>query len=138
MTLDPLDDLPDFLVAFLPFLISFISLMLIVAGWMVARKYGALTAYVAFVWVIPVVSIVWLKWEDRLGFDGSFITLPFLLGVVLVSFLVGIVCLPLILYLNWRQLSVLKIAGLILCGLSHAFPSLLFAFIWVYVIFFGK
>ena len=129
-----LNDLPLLLAAFLPFLMAFIFLMLIVAGWVAARKYGGLTAYVAFVWVIPIVSVVWLRWGEQLGFWSTSLSLPFALGFVLVSFVVGVVCLSLILYLNWRQLSALKIAGLVLCGLLHSFPFFLFVLISVSVI----
>jgi len=129
-----LNDLPLLLTAFVPFLTAFIFLMLIVAGWVVARKYGALTAYVAFVWVIPFVSILLLKWGEQLGFWYTSLSTPYALGFVFVSFVVGIVCLAFILYLNWRRLSALKIAGLVLCGLLHSFPFFLFMLISVSVI----
>ena len=124
-----LSDLPLLLGAFLPLLISFIFLMLVATGWMVAQKYGGPIAYVAFVWVIPLVSTIWLKWEDRLGFESPMGSL-FLLYVIFVSFVVGVVCLPLVLYLNWRQLSRLKVIGLVLCAQLHSFPFYLFAYIW--------
>jgi len=132
-----LNDLHLLLNAFLPFLTAFIFLMLVVAGWFVARKYGALTAYVAFVWVIPLLSIFLLKWGEQLGFWYTSLSTPYALGFVFVSFVVGVVCLPLILYLNWRQLSALKIVGVVLCGLLHSFPFLLFVIV-VSVLVFGE
>jgi hypothetical protein len=121
------DDLRLLLAASLPFLISFIFMMLLVAGWMVARKCGALTAYVAFVAVIPVTAVVWLLGQGR-----------FALFVILVSFVVGMVCLPLILYLNWRRLSPPKVAGVVVCGLLHSSPFFLFVFILVAALVGGK
>jgi hypothetical protein len=132
------DDLPLLLAASLPFLINFIFVMLLVAGWMVARKYGALTAYVAFVAVIPVTSAVWLLGQGRFGFFDAPFGLFFALFVILVSFVIGIACLPLILYQNWRRLSALKVAGVVVCGLLHSSPFLLFAFILVSVLVGGN
>jgi hypothetical protein len=90
------------------------------------------------VWVIPLVTVVWLKGEDRFAFGSSFISLYFVLFVILVSFVVGIVCLPLILYLNWRRLSVSKVAGVVVCGLLHSSPFFLFVFILVAMLVGGK
>jgi hypothetical protein len=132
------DDLSLLLAVSLPFLINFIFIMLLVAGWMVARKYGALTAYVTFVAVIPVTAVVWLLGQGRFGFFESPFGVFFALFVILVSFVVGMVCLPLILYLNWRRLSPPKVAGVVVCGLLHSSPFFLFVFILVAALVGGK
>jgi hypothetical protein len=127
------------LIDLLPFLITFAFVLLIVAGLFVARKYGKATAYLVFNWVIPLVSVVWWQWgEEQLGFGYSLLNPFFVFGIVFVSFAVGIVCLPPILYLNWRRLSALNLGALLFSGLLHASAFLLYVWISLSVFIHGK
>ena len=127
------------LIDILPSLITLIFLSLIGAGLWVAWKKGVLYAYVSFVWLIPLASVMWLGWgEDQLGFGYSDLNLPFVLGVINISFFLSVICLPLLIYFKWNRLSGRQIAGLCCCALLHGFPFFLYIFIWVGVGIWGK
>jgi hypothetical protein len=127
------------LIDMLPSLITLLFLSLLGAGLWIARKKGALYAYISFVWLIPLASSMWLLWgEDQLGFGYSILNVPFVLGVISISFLLAIIGLPLLIYLNWNRLSGLQIAGLCGCALLHGFPFFLYILIWVSVLIWGK
>jgi hypothetical protein len=84
--------------------------------------------------LLPSVSIPWFISPTQLGFAGSLFNLPFIIGLFFVSFVLGIVCLPVLLYLNWRRLSGLARVGVFLCGTLYAFPILLLTVTWVWLL----
>ena len=127
------------LIDILPALITSGLAVAVLAGVVVAWKYGTVLSYVLFVWVNPLASVLWLKWgEEQLGFQFSSLNTPFVTAVLLLGFVVGIVCFPVLLYLNWRKLSVVKKFGLALCAVAHSFPFSIYIFIWVSVLIWGK
>ena len=121
-----------------PFLIVLTFFLLLCTGMLVARRYGAIPTYIGFAWVIPVASIVWLKGESQLGFSESLLNLPFVLVVLMVSFVLSAGCFPAILASNKESLSAGRVAGLSVAALLHGIPFLLCVMIYLFVIFFGK
>jgi hypothetical protein len=127
------------LIDILPAVITSGLVGVVLAAIVVAWKYGAVFSYVLFVWVTPSASVLWLKWgENQLGFQFSSLNIPFVMAVLLLGFVVGIVCFPVLLYLNWRRLSAIKKLGLGLCAVAHSFPFSLYLLIWVSVLIWGK
>ncbi len=123
----------------LPPLIFLAFILVICAGLWVARRYGAITAYLGFAWLVPLTSLVWLKWgESRLGFGESVLNAPFLLTVLAASFTLGVVCLPLLIARNRGRLSPLKVVGLSLGSLLHGSACLLYVLIFAAVLIWGK
>ena len=122
----------------LPSLIGLTFLLLLCVGLWVARRYGPVRAYAGFAWLIPLASFIWLKWEFESGFGSSALNVPFVLTVVGVSFVLGVVCFPLLVYRNRGRLSALKVAGLLICALLHGFPFLLYVLIFASVLIWGK
>jgi hypothetical protein len=112
--------------------------LLLVSGILLARKYGLIPAYIGFAWLIPVTSVVWLKGEGVLGFGESLLNMPFVLTVIAASFVLSAICFPMILISNKASLSLIRVIGLSLGALLHGVPFLLYIFIYLFVIFFGK
>lgn len=122
----------------IPALIFLTFVLLLGSGFLIARKYGSIPAYIGFAWLIPVTSIIWLKGEGKLGFSESLLNLPFVLTVTAASFLLSVICFPIILLTNRESLSVLRVVGLSVGALLHAIPFLIYIFFYLFVIFFGK
>lgn len=127
------------LIDFLPSIISLIYLLILASGVCVAWKYGSVYAYASFFWVFPLAAILWLNWgEGPLGFGYSMLNLPFVLGTVWGSFGLGIICFPIILILNWSELSPTKTAFLVVSAIFHASPFLFYFLFTVAVNIWGK
>lgn len=123
----------------LPPLIVLTFVLLVCAGLWVARKYGAVPAYIGFSWVIPLASFIWLKWgEDELVFGTSALNIPFVTAILGISSLLFLICLPLLIGINRGHLSSLTTVGLIIGGLLHGFPFLLYISIYLSVLIYGK
>ena len=122
----------------LPLLIALTFVMLVYAGLWVARKYGAIPAYIGFAWLIPLTTLIYLKWEYNLGFPFSLINVPFVLAVTGISLLLSAICFPLLIHLNRGRLSVPKVIGLSVSALLHGSPFLLYVFTFISVLIWGK
>jgi hypothetical protein len=106
------------------FLIIFV--LLICLGVWAAFKYGSIAAYIGFAWVIPLAGVYWWNYElDVL--NERFITT--LIGI---SFLLSVICLPLILFARWKNMSVPKFLGLIVSAFFHSVPFLMYSLLTIY------
>jgi hypothetical protein len=119
-------------------LIVLAFLLLLCAGLWVARRYGPIRAYVGFAWLIPLTSIIWFKWEFESGLGSSALNVPFVLTVIGVSFVLAVVCFPLLVYRDRGRLSPLRAAGLLTGALLHGFPFLLYVLVFASVLIWGK
>ena len=123
----------------LPPLIFLTFVLLICVGLWVARRYGAVPAYLGFAWLIPLASLTWLRWgESKLGFGESILNAPFLLTVLAASFILGVVCFPVLIAKNRGRLSILKVVGLSFSSLLHGSACLLYVLIFAAVLIWGK
>jgi len=122
----------------IPALIFLTFVLLLGSGLLVSRRYGSIRAYIGFAWLIPVTSIIWLKGESVLGFGESLLNIPFVITAIAASFVLSVICFPAILITNKESLSVVRSVGLSLAALLYAVPLLLYLFIYVFVILFGK
>ncbi len=100
------------------FLITFI--LLVGLGLWYAFKYGAISAYIKFAWLIPLAGIYWWNYELDL-FNEKFV-----LTLIGFSFVLSIICLPLLMITNWRNLSILKFLGLTISAFFHGIPFLVY------------
>ena len=122
------------LIDILPTIISLVYIIVVAAGVYVTWKYGSVYAYAAFFWVFPLAAITCLNWgEGPLGFGYSILNPPYVLGTVLGSFVIGVICLPIVILWNWRELSPLKAVVLVVAGIFHASPFL-FCFLFAVAI----
>lgn len=107
--------------------------LLIGGGVLVAWNYGAVAAYIGFAWVIPLAGIIWLKDEDIFGF----LNLTYAITVIGVS-LLALICFPFIVSMHWHDLTTVWRVGLIISALLHGFPLLLYLWVYVSVLIWGK
>jgi len=100
--------------------------LLIFLGLWVAFKYGSVTAYIGFSWVIFLASIYWWHYElNALNFE-------FLQTLIVVSFLLSVICLPMLIVTNWKTLSVKKFLGLIVSAFFHGIPFLMYLLLTIF------
>lgn len=91
----------------IPSLIFLTFVWLLWTGFLVARRYGPIPPYIGFAWLFPVTSLCWLA----AGIDQSLIRIPFALTVIAASFVLSVICFPMILHTNREPLSVLIVVG---------------------------
>jgi len=99
-------------------------LLLVCASVWVALKYGTVTAYIGFAWLIPLAGIIWWTFEYKI-FGSSGLNLPFVLTFIIVS-LLAVLCFPVLIVLYWHHLSGLRRAGLMVSAFLHGIPFLMF------------
>ncbi len=95
------------------------------AGVWVAWRYGVVAGYVGFAWVVPLAGLLWWNFEFEM-FGISPLNTPFILAVLWGSFVLSVVCFPLIV-VTQRGMSTLALAGVAAGALLNAVPF------WVYV-----
>ena len=96
-------------------------ILLVCAGLWVAARYGAVAGYVGFAWLLPLAAALWLKYEYEL-FGISPLNEPFVYTLVGMSFVLVVVCFPLLIAAEWGELSALTLAGLSLSSFLHGIP----------------
>jgi hypothetical protein len=116
--------------------LGFVLLMCI--GLWVARRYGPTAAYVGLAWLIPLMAIIWTKWENELGFGFSSVNVWFGTIIILASALLSVFCFPLLIDANKGRLTVLKVVGLFIAALLHGLPFLLVLIMYVSFLMWGK
>ena len=102
-------------------------ILLACAGVWVAAKYGAVAGYLGFAWLLPLAAALWLAYEFEL-FGISSLNLPFVYTLLWVSFILSVVCFPLLVATGWDDLSGLSLAGLSLGAFLHGVP------LWIYIL----
>jgi hypothetical protein len=107
------------------FLITFI--LLIGLGCWFSFYHGAVKAYIYFSWVTPLAGIYWWNYELDLSVNEFFIN-----TLVLISFLLSVVCLALLLIINWENMSALKFLGLIISAFFHSIPFLMYSLLTIF------
>ena len=96
-------------------------ILLVCAGMLLALRYGAVAGYIGFAWVLPVAAALWLNFEYEL-FGTSMLNLPFVYTLVTLSFILSVICFPLLIISRWGELPILIMAGLSLSAFLHGIP----------------
>jgi hypothetical protein len=106
------------------FLVLLILLVLVAIG--VAFSYGSVKAYIAFSWIIPFAGIYWWNYEVDI------LNAEFIITLVWVSFLLSIICLPLLLIIYWKTLSGQQIMWMIISAFFHSIPFLMYSLLSIF------
>ena len=106
----------------MPLLVIFIAYILLICGSLFATwKYGIVTSYIGFAWLVPLAGIIWAKGYFAFGFTTSSFGVPFCLTAIVLS-LLALLCLPVMVAIYWHDLSVICRIGMMVAALSHGLP----------------
>lgn len=92
------------------------------AGVWVAWSCGAVAGYLGFAWVIPLSAVLWWNYEYEM-FGSSPLNTPFILTLVWGSFLLSVVCFPVLVVTLWGRMTVLTFLGLAAGALLNGIPA---------------
>jgi hypothetical protein len=115
-----------------PLLIVFVAYIGLICGSLLATwKYGIVTSYIGFAWLVPLAGIIWAKGYFAFGFTTSSFGDPFCLTAIVLS-LFALLCLPVIVAIYWHELSVIWRICLVAAGLSHGLPFEVLLYFYIF------
>jgi hypothetical protein len=107
------------------FIVFAAFILLACAGLLVAARFGAVAGYIGFAWLVPLAGGLWWNYEFEL-FGISPLNAPFLYTLMGASFVLCVVCFPLLMVTHRGSMSAAAFAVLPFAAALHGIPFLFY------------